>query len=284
MRSTFGFGFLFNCYSLLGSIILHSRKAIKPFKRNGDTRDVCNGNGRIMIPAGVSTLVGIIFKYRFMVSRLQYLLVHCLLIIFPTLFSCQTKSYSELFRPFKSDTTYTDIRREAFAKLTHKLALPSIQKGVNGFEMRIWAPHSAYDKLLLIIIKFVEGRWHYSSTKMVLLTAPEDNTTPYMLRFEVDSLQTTRLRPRFGSENFLDSLQSLALQNSPPQEDLDKGLLPDTGNLAYTFEIANATSYKMITFTCAVRERGPTLYDTKIRLFLSLLKKYFLVDFADCED
>lgn len=214
---------------------------------------------------------------------MRIILLNCSCLFIILFNACKTKNYSSLLQPFRADTTYTSIRKNAFFLLTEKIGYPILTKGINGFEMRVWAPcHPYLDHLGLVIIRQLNGKWEYSFTHIALKQprGHPDSLAP-MLRIRIDSVSKIQIKPNKENQ-FLDSLVSLNLQNSPNQAEWEHGLFPDTGNYVYTIEVANKQSYRIISYTCAHREGGFTPHDLKFQRFLKLLKAHFGVALQDC--
>ncbi len=201
--------------------------------------------------------------------------------------SCNSKqSYSELLEPIETDTTYTDFEKDGFWHLADKMKIPDLRKGAKGFEWRLWAPMEwTYDhnNMVLVSAKYQEGKWNFSATKiyMNLPSYHKDSIHPFF-RIRIDSIATSQVNLK-GREKFLKALLGMNLHKSPTQADLERDLVYDTGHVSFTIEVANESSYKIITYTCATRKAGFTEFDTKLIDLIKQAREKFEVQFEICE-
>lgn len=201
--------------------------------------------------------------------------------------SCNSpRSYPELLEPIETDTTYTDFVKDAFWHLADKMNIPDLRKGAKGFEWRLWAPMGwtyNHNNMVLVSAKYQEGKWNFSATKiyMNLPSYHRDSVHPFF-RISIDSLATSQVNLK-GRKKFLEALLGMNFHKSPTQAVLEKDLVYDTGHVSFTIEVANESSYKIITYTCATRKDGFTEFDRKLIDLIKQARESFKVQFEICE-
>ena len=210
-----------------------------------------------------------------------------LLAVITLCFSCNSsRSYPELLEPVETDTSYTHFLKDAFWHLADKMNIPDLRKGTKGFEWRLWAPMEwTYDhnNIVLVSAKYLEGKWTFSSTKIImnLHSYHKDSVHPFF-RIRIDSVSTSQVNLKHR-EKFLQALLGVNFHQSPTQAELEKDILYDTGHVSFTIEVANESSYKIITYICATRKDGFTEFDTRLIDFIKQARESFKVQFEICE-
>ena len=190
------------------------------------------------------------------------------LIIITTIFallSCNSAETVNKNEPVKTSTvdTIKHTRQKAFAEQATKLNLPSIEKGVDSFEMRIWVG-SIFVEHELIILKYSDTSWQ---TQKIRYYKSEDGVT----HFKNEKI----IKPTLSLPLLIDSLKQINLDKFISQEEISNFVDNIADGITYNLEIATKGSYKLFTYHCPEHFAKNEINNKNFLDLLLLVDKYF---------
>lgn len=149
-------------------------------------------------------------------------------------------------------------------RLSIALNLPTINRGVDSFELRLWSSLSITDIRNVIILRFSGGRWHCTESQYWVETIDEMGVNSAL---SADSIQTKKVLPAIPYKDLLDSIKHYEIWNIPTQQDIPDFVDRTADGMTYTLEIAQPHKYYSVTY------RNPQAYtDPANEKFNALLK------------
>lgn len=163
--------------------------------------------------------------------------------------------------------------------------LPSIERGGDSFEWRLWL-HVSTDIINLIRIRFTLSSWTISET-IIWSHIPDyefrrNDTVNHLLSTVIDSSTTRLVVPVLPVNQFIDSLNYYNLQQAIPNSQINNSFQLSTDAWNYTFEIADGRNYRIITYVCSGGIVPDEAFHAKIRQFLRFIRNQLSIKFRPC--
>lgn len=211
-----------------------------------------------------------------------------LLVTMTAFLSCRYAKKSELqFYPVCIDTSEIPINNFAIIiktvpAIVSKLGLDDMTKGTENFSVRFWLPDTVgKERIQTLSISYINGRW-VSGLVSFNIKYPQqyDNSLDKFSKIEPENITTTKLTPRINITELLVSINSLNLQNAPPNSIINKDQELSTQNIRYIVEFADQGGYRVIHYFKTCKKADKTEFEKKFSTLLELIRKYYQIEFS----
>ena len=171
------------------------------------------------------------------------------------------KPHFSIELPDTSKTHKPDLLFEKTKYLSNELFLNQLYKGVDSFELRLWAQISVTREGRVYIIKKINNNWKCILYNYVLSINQwsSGNYLEYLAKRTIDTFSVKKLQPKTNWIDFFKLIEKENIYNLPSQEDIKGWKNKIDDGIIYKVEIATKNKYKFYYYNC------PDIYEKEFK-------------------